>query len=123
MTLTVFRTNCRFYLHVFTAWLLGPAVLLIFANVVLLLSAVYVTVCLFTKRYNKTLRRLAIVFCCGAGNISSLSRFHSLLKGGYLDFSHLTELIYITEIYMKKQYKSSIIKNLKITKKKKSSIS
>ena len=29
------------------------------------------------------------------------------LKGGYLDFSHLTELknIYITEIYMKKQYK------------------
>ena len=28
------------------------------------------------------------------------------LKGGYLDFSHLAELknIYITEIYMKKQY-------------------
>ena len=43
----------------------------------------------------------------------------SLLKGGYLDFSHLTELkyIYITEIYMKKQYKSSRIKNHKITKK------
>ena len=41
-------------------------------------------------------------------------------KGGYLDFSHLTELekIYITEIYMKKQYKSSIIKNHKITNKK-----
>ena len=41
-------------------------------------------------------------------------------KGGYLDFSHLTELkkIYITEIYMKKQYKSSIIKNHKIKNKK-----
>ena len=28
------------------------------------------------------------------------------IKGGYLDFSHLSELknIYITEIYMKKQY-------------------
>ena len=42
------------------------------------------------------------------------------LKGGHLDFSHLTELkniyIYITEIYMKKQYKSSIIKNHKIEK-------
>ena len=37
-----------------------------------------------------------------------------------LDFSHLTELkkIYITEIYMKKQYKSSRIKNHKIIKKK-----
>ena len=39
-------------------------------------------------------------------------------KGGYLDFSHLTKLrnIYkcITEIYMKKQYKSSITKNHKI---------
>ena len=34
------------------------------------------------------------------------------LEGGYLDFSHLTELknIYITEIHMKKQYKSSITK-------------
>ena len=42
------------------------------------------------------------------------------LKGGYLDFSHLTELrsIYVTEIYMKKQYKSLITKNNKITKKK-----
>ena len=31
----------------------------------------------------------------------------SILKGGYLDFSHLTELenIYIPEIYMRKQYK------------------
>ena len=45
----------------------------------------------------------------------------SHVKGGYLDFSHLTELrnIYITEIYMKKLYKSSRIKNHKITKKKK----
>ena len=42
------------------------------------------------------------------------------IKGGYLDFSHLTELknIYITEIYIKKkQYKSSITKNHKIKKK------
>ena len=40
-------------------------------------------------------------------------------KGGYLDFSHLIELkiIYVTEIYLKKQYKSSRIKNKKITKK------
>ena len=44
-------------------------------------------------------------------------------KGGCLDFSHLTELenidLYIIEIYMKKQYKSSIIKNHKTTEKKK----
>ena len=35
--------------------------------------------------------------------------------GDYLDFSHLTELknIYITEIYMKKQYKSWITKRNK----------
>ena len=40
-----------------------------------------------------------------------------ILKGGNLDFSHLTELknIYITDIYMKKQKKSSGIKNHKIT--------
>ena len=39
-------------------------------------------------------------------------------KSGYLDLSHPTELknIYITEIYMRKQYKSSKIKNKKITK-------
>ena len=39
------------------------------------------------------------------------------VKGGHLDFSQLPELkdIYITEIYMKKQYQSSIIKNHKIT--------
>ena len=46
---------------------------------------------------------------------------HPMVKGGYLDFSHITELknIYtcITEIYMKKKYKSSIIKNRKIKKK------
>ena len=42
------------------------------------------------------------------------------LEGGCLDFSHLAELksIYITEIYMKKQYKSWISKNHKINKKK-----
>ena len=41
-----------------------------------------------------------------------------LLKGGYLVFLHLTKLknIYITEIYMKKEYKSSITKNQKIRK-------
>ena len=41
------------------------------------------------------------------------------IKGGYLDFSHLTELenIYITEIYMRKQYKSSKTKNHKIKQK------
>ena len=41
-----------------------------------------------------------------------------LLKGGCLDFSHLTELrnIIITEIYMKKEDKSSITKNHKIKK-------
>ena len=39
------------------------------------------------------------------------------VKGGYLDFSHLAQLrnIYITEIYIEKQYKSSVIKNRKIT--------
>ena len=42
------------------------------------------------------------------------------LKGGYLDFSHLPELknICISEIYMKKEYKLSTIKNNKITNKK-----
>ena len=41
-------------------------------------------------------------------------------KCGYLYFSHLTEFknIYITENYVKKQYKSSIIKNHKIKEKK-----
>ena len=41
-------------------------------------------------------------------------------KGGYLDFSHLTKLkyLYITQIYMKKKCKSSIIKNDKIKPKK-----
>ena len=41
------------------------------------------------------------------------------VKGGYLDFPHLTKLkyIYITEIYMKKkQYKSSINMNHRIKK-------
>ena len=41
------------------------------------------------------------------------------LKDGYLDISHLTKLknIYITEICMGKQYKSSIIKNHKTIEK------
>ena len=41
------------------------------------------------------------------------------LKVGYLDFSHLpnSKNTYITEIYMKKEYKSSIIKNHEITNK------
>ena len=44
-----------------------------------------------------------------------------VVKGGYLDFSHLSEskIVCITEICMKKQYKSSIIQNFKITNKKK----
>ena len=52
-------------------------------------------------------------------SVKLLAFASSDLKGGYLDFSHLTELtnIYITEIYIKN--KSSRIKNLKITKKKK----
>ena len=38
------------------------------------------------------------------------------LKGGHLDFLHLTKLekIYITEMYMKKRYNLSITKNHKI---------
>ena len=53
-----------------------------------------------------------MTLCHGKGG------FH--VKGGYLDFSHLTELknIYVTGICMKKQCKSSISKNHKITKKK-----
>ena len=41
-----------------------------------------------------------------------VSRNTSRLKGGYLDFSHLTESknIYMTEIYIKKK-KKKIIKN------------
>ena len=41
-------------------------------------------------------------------------------KGGYLDFSHLSELknIYITETYMKKLYKSSLSSIIKNHKKK-----
>ena len=52
------------------------------------------------------LRKLCIVLC------------QKGLKGGFLDFSHLTESknINITEIYMKTQYKLSITKNLKIKK-------
>ena len=44
------------------------------------------------------------------------SALHSSYNTGYLDFSHLTESknIYITEIYMIKQFKSSITKNHKI---------
>ena len=50
-----------------------------------------------------------------------LTIYSLLFKSGYLGFSHLTELkniyfFFITEIYMKKQYKSSIAKNHKIKK-------
>ena len=52
---------------------------------------------------------------------SHLTLYYTIqsFKGGYLDFSHLTELsnLYITEIYMTKQYKSYIIKNHKIAEK------
>ena len=37
----------------------------------------------------------------------------------YILLTELKKYIYITEIYMKKQYKSSIIMNHKITKRKK----
>ena len=52
-------------------------------------------------------------------NITLLTVLRTSFKGGYLDFSHLTELknFCITEIYMKKQYKSSIINNHKTVKK------
>ena len=45
-----------------------------------------------------------------------LAKDYLCIKGGYLDFPHLTKLknIYITEIYMKKQYKSSKTKNHRI---------
>ena len=46
-------------------------------------------------------------------NLEILLHQSLTLEGGYLDFSHLIELknIHITEIYMKNQYKSSVIKN------------
>ena len=52
---------------------------------------------------------------------SKSKAFTNSFKGGYLNYSHLNKLkdIYITEIYMKKQYKSSIIKNHKIIRNKK----
>ena len=37
------------------------------------------------------------------------------LKGGYIDFSHLTKLKNLVHFISKKQYRSSIIKNCKIT--------
>ena len=53
-----------------------------------------------------------------APSVSSFPHENSDINGGHLDFSHLTELktTYITEMYMKKQYKSTI-KNHKIKKK------
>ena len=55
--------------------------------------------------------------CCLLEKHNPTFLLHTCFKGGYLDFSHLTELknIYINEIYMKKQYRSSRIKNHKIT--------
>ena len=52
------------------------------------------------------------LYCRPRPFLDRVNRF----KGGYLDFSHLTELenIYISEIYMKKQCKSSITNNHKI---------
>ena len=57
---------------------------------------------------------------CSTLHIITEMMLKKAFKGGYLDFSHLTELksICITEIYMKKQYKSSRIKNHNITEKK-----
>ena len=50
---------------------------------------------------------------------NNVSIIKNTIKGGYLDFSHLTELeknIYITEIYMITQYKSSTTKIIKLRK-------
>ena len=60
-----------------------------------------------TRKFLQTFRTLEFIM------IDSLYG----VKDGYLDFSLLSELKskYITEIYMKKQYKSSRIKNHKIT--------
>ena len=49
---------------------------------------------------------MSSAICFNSDQSKILSSANRLtLKGGYLDFSHLTELknIYITEIYLKKQ--------------------
>ena len=60
---------------------------------------------------------MKICYCVIGRSISHRQKLINV-EGGYLDFSHLTELkdIYITEIYMKRHCKSSRIKNHKITK-------
>ena len=57
------------------------------------------------------------IFSFSHNVLERLSNIKSKFKGGYLDFSHLTELnnIFITEIYRKT--KSSINKNYEFTKK------
>ena len=61
--------------------------------------------------------QIDVLFAVTRLKMKPLVIYKDSFKGGYLDFSHLTELknIYITEIYMKKQYKSPRIKNHKIT--------
>ena len=56
----------------------------------------------------------------GISNPGCPSSTYTAVKGGYLDFSHLTKFKneYITAIYVKKQCKLSIFKNHKITLKK-----
>ena len=73
--------------------------------------------CSSISRYSCTGKVFCIIVC--RPNLVLDKCTYSLkkmgLKGGYLDFSHLTELkhIYITEIHKKKKYKS-INKNHKI---------
>ena len=63
---------------------------------------------------NKNIARL-LIDNCSFGKQHFMRLVDLPFKGGSLDFSHLTELknIYITEIYMRKQYQSSKIKNKK----------
>ena len=65
---------------------------------------------------------MVIIFksCCKWSWIKFSLSIRSIFKGGYLDFLTLTELkniIIINEIYMKKQYKSSITSNHEISRK------
>ena len=76
----------------------------------------------FIKLQSWTLHRctLNIEFCTNDLTMNSISPSHKkVLKGGHLGFftSHQIKNICSTEIYTKKLYKSSIIKNHKITKK------
>ena len=53
---------------------------------------------------------------CGNTQTFGKKKYTLILKGGYLDFSHLTE--FKKKKYVRKQYKPSKNKNKEITKKK-----